>query len=239
MAYRMARGVWGLGQINRLRMRGLGAADYTSYMQACTGGGGSASCNPMDQICIATANNVVDACNAQYVSDPQSPHNLVGGGATPAALVPGTAAYNTAVAKAGGSLQLVEQQSGEPVPPGTTPADWWGAPGAMIGSSCPPLPSCGANSSPIGTGTDANGCPTATCVALPSQPGTAQPAAAQTVMSSSSVPPNVAAQPPGVSYQPSQNQAPATSGFDLSSIPTWGWLAAAAAVGFLVFTQGR
>jgi len=56
--------------------KGFGQAptDYNSYMALCMAGH-TASCNPLDQVCIAQQVAVSDICGQDYVTDPNSPHN--------------------------------------------------------------------------------------------------------------------------------------------------------------------
>lgn len=95
-------------------MRSRGIGDANSYLDACEGP--EPNCSVYDTNCINDWQNIVSACETQYVSDPNSPHNLVGSSYTPTQLIPGTAAYVAAVGAAGGSVQYY--QSFNPSTPG-------------------------------------------------------------------------------------------------------------------------
>ena len=66
------------------RLKGLGQAptDYSSYMSLCMAGH-TASCNPLDQVCIAQQVAASDICGQDYLTDPNSPHNTTTPSAVP------------------------------------------------------------------------------------------------------------------------------------------------------------
>jgi hypothetical protein len=198
----------------RLR-KGLGQDSESDYMSDCTGP--NPNCGPQDTLCVVNWSNTVEACQQQYVTDPNSPHNLVGSTEAPAQLVPGSAAWSAQVAAAGGSEQEAEQAVGESVPSGVNSQTWWSQPGATItaSSSAPPA------SSPA-TVTQSSAPPSST-PAIVTQ-SSAPPASSGAIVTQSSAPPSGSAPPAS------------SSGFDLSSIPWWGWLAAAG-VAFLALKK--
>lgn len=181
-------------------MWGLGQVGYSDYMGACTGGG-SASCSPFDQVCIANATNIVNACQEQYVSDPTSPHNDPNANTLPSQLTAASPQYDTELAGAGGSVQLVEQANNEPLPPDTTSGAWWGAPGATVAPAAIPTP---ASSSPTVVSPNTY---------VSSAPPVSSPASSLNTYVSSTPPASTSA-----------TSSAAVSGLDLSAIPWWGWV---------------
>jgi hypothetical protein len=177
----------------RLR-KGLGQVDYSDYMAACVGT--PANCFPGDDVCVANAQNLVVACEQGY--DHENPPESL-----PAPMQPGSAAYNTALAQAGGSVQEVDQSVGEVLNPAV-----WSQPGATITamSSAPPA-------SKPATVTQSSAPPSSTPGIVTQS--SAPPASSGAIVTQSSAPPSGSAPPAS------------SSSFDLSSIPWWGWLAAA------------
>ena len=191
---------------------GLGDIGYSDYMSACTGGGGTGSCSPFDQVCIATQQNVVDACNQQYVTDPTSPHNDPNASTLPAQISPSAPNFDAAVAAAGGSIQVAEQQAGEPVPSDTTAAAWWGAPAGTVQAAAPITYAPPKPPTPSST-------PTAPIVTQSAAP----PATSPTIVTQSS------GAPGGSVVNVGQGQS--------SGMPSWMLLAAAALVGVLALSK--
>ena len=204
--YSRRRGMWGLGD----------------YLSDCEGS--NPNCSPMDQVCIANWQNVVDACEQQYVTDPNSPHNNPNASGVTAQLSTSSPQYTAELAAAGGSTQLAEQAVGETLPPGTSPAAWWGGPGATVAAGPPAAPPPAPTPAPA-----------APAPGTPSTAASAAPANA-TVSSSAS------AAPAGNVYVSSTPAAAGTqagsssTGFDLSSIPWYLW-AGVAAVALFAFSK--
>ena len=121
--------------------RGLGV-DYGGYMGACTGGVDTAQCGFDDTNCLAAAQNVVTACNQQYVTDPNSPHNNPNVSALPSQIVINSPSEMAELYGAGGAVNTegnIIPVAAPPVPAATVaaaPAS--STPATVVSSSAPP-----------------------------------------------------------------------------------------------------
>ena len=190
--------------------RGLGSIGYGDYMNACTGGVDTAQCGFDDTSCLAGAQNVVNACDQQYVTDPSSPHNNPNANTLPTQITSNSPIEQAELYAAGGAVNT----EGNVIPIAAAPSSCFQQ--TMTGNWV--CQDAAGNVTPAAT-------PTA---ATSSAPPSSTPA---TVVSSSAPPASAAA-----SYQssaPPATSTPTTStGFDLSSIPWWAWAAAAGAAFF-------
>jgi hypothetical protein len=199
------------------RQRGLGqATDWSSYMKACMGQYWGVVCAPTDDPCIANQTNVQDACQNQFLTDPNSPHNTTTPTGTPTAIW-GTPAYTAQLAAAGGSIQLQDVSAGEQLP-----ASWWTVPGATVTAA--PLPANYYTNPPK--------------VVNPS-PGTQKTDGTTAGQSSAST----QSQANGTTAPPSQTtvngQTPASSGELIPGVSNWLLAAGAVLIGALLMNVGH
>lgn len=192
--------------------RGLGSIGYGDYMNACTGGVDTAQCGFDDTSCLAGAQNVVNACDQQYVTDPSSPHNNPNANTLPTQITSNSPIEQAELFAAGGAVNTEGN-----IVPVAAPQNCFQQ--TMTGNW-------------VCEDASGNVIPAAATPASSSAPPASTPA---TVVSSSAPPANQT--PSYQSSAPPATTTPATStGFDFSSIPWWAW-AAAAGVALFAFKK--
>ena len=198
----------------RLQNFGLGSITQQQYLDSCEGP--NPNCAIGDAPCIANWQDLVNACENQFATDPLSPHNNSQNPALPGRLIPGTANYQTQLAAAGGSAPNASIQVAN-----TAVSSGYGTPWMETPKYAGVTPYAGFVAAPA---------PTQGTKAAPASPVYQSSAPAPTA------PPPYQSSP-GTAAPPLDNgSTPPPTGFSLTAIPWWGW-AIAAGVGFLAMRR--